>query len=288
MELSSFQLMDAQNAPDVAVLTNLSENHLDYHRDMDEYVAAKARIFAHRRCRIAVLNAADARTPALLATLRPELEVRLFGWGQDARLCVACHGGQIFVRGVPYLRCDELPIPGRHNVENVMAALAACYEHLSVTQARAAILSFSGVAHRLQRIAIKNGVHYYESSIDSTPTRTLASLQAMTHWHGRLHLLLGGYDKHLDYTPLAAPVAASAKAVYLFGATAQKIGAVLAAHPACPPLYYAKDLGDAIRHAAACAVTDDAVLLSPACASFDTFVNFEARGNYFSSIVSQL
>ncbi len=288
MELSSFQLLGISHSPDIAVLTNVSENHLDYHRGMEEYIAAKAQIFAHGRCRVAVLNADDAICRRLAASLDARVECRLFGWGEDNGLCVSCHDGQILVHGVPYLSCEELPLPGKHNVENVMAALAACYDLLTPTQARAAIRSFSGVAHRLQLIAEKRGVRYYDSSIDSTPTRTCAALEAMARDRGRIHLLLGGYDKHLSFAPLAEAVARAAKAVYLCGATAQKIGAALSARADCPPLYYEANLGGAILRAAQNARAGEAVLLSPACASFDAFDNFEARGEFFCRTVSLL
>ncbi len=291
-ELSSFQLMTLCRAPQVAVVTNLSPNHLDYHRDLDEYRLAKERIFTQKGCTCAVLNYDNLQTRDMADRLPSQVECRFFGFGDGSHLYVNCHDGSIFRQSTFLCRCDDLCVSGRHNIENFMAALCATGEEISAEMAQSVALQFHGVAHRMEFVAEKEGVRYLNSSIDSTPTRTKATLEALSCDAHRILLILGGYDKHLDFSPLCAPITAMAKAVVLQGATAQKIASVLQSDPAfCAshiPLFFANGLEHAVSVCKGHAQSGDIVLLSPACASFDAFEHFEARGKAFRNAVLAL
>ena len=270
VELSSFQLMDMTRSPDVAVITNITPNHLDWHRDMDEYIAAKRRILDFQSAKgVAMLNADNA----VAASLPVQGVRRDFGWSQ-------LQDGVI--NG--FLRSEDIFLPGRHNAENVMAAIAATADWVRPETAAAVAKTFRGVAHRNQYIHQAGGVLFYNDSIGSSPTRTIASLSAHTR---PVILICGGYDKNIPYEPLAKELH-RAKAVVLIGATAPKIRAAAQAEPNCPPLRDASDLSGAVAQAYALASPGDVVLLSPASASFDMFRNFEERGAMFEKYVLEL
>ncbi len=301
VELSSFQLMTVGNAPDVAVITNLSPNHLNWHRDMEEYVAAKAKILAG--CGRAVLNFDNDITRELGKAA--ECPVTYFSHepipDSALRSCDSAvyeREGEIVFRlygeeePFPILLTKEILLPGRHNVENYMAAIAAVRGYADPDSIAHIARTFGGVAHRLQRVHESGGVTYYNSSIDSSPSRTAAALSAMA---GRsLVLIAGGYDKNIPYAPLAEAVLAHGRihTVVLTGATADKIETALLEHPAFENagirLIKETDFETAVRAASAAARVGDAVLLSPASASFDAFKNFEERGECFSEIVRRM
>lgn len=291
-ELSSFQLMTLCRAPRVAVVTNLSPNHLDYHTDFEEYRASKERIFTQEGCECAVLNYDNLQTRDMASRLPSHVECRFFGFGEGTHLYVNCHDGKLFRRGTFLCRCDDLCVSGKHNIENFMAALCAAGDDITAQMAQSVAKNFHGVAHRLEWVATKNGVRYINSSIDSTPTRTKAALEALSADAHRILLILGGYDKHLDFSPLCAPIVAAAKGVVLQGATASKIAFALQNDPdfcaSAIPLFFAKDLEDAVLICKENAQSGDVVLLSPACASFDAFEHFEARGSAFRKAVHAL
>ena len=298
VELSSFQLMTVSRAPDVAVITNVSPNHLNWHTDMEEYVAAKAKILDG--CVRAVLNyeneitrrlAAEAACPVTLfahdpipdAALRPEDSAI---YERDGVIVFRTAGeGEEF----PILSVPDILLPGRHNVENYMAAIAAVRGYADPDDIAAVARTFCGVRHRLERVHETGGVAYYNSSIDSSPTRTSAALGAMAD--RSLVLICGGYDKNIPFEPLADAIFAHGhiRAVVLTGATAGKIEEALTAHPAFGDraftLLREPDFTDAVLAADGAAIPGDAVLLSPACASFDAFANFEKRGECFCEIV---
>lgn len=271
VELSSFQLMDMTHSPHVAVITNITPNHLDWHRDMDEYIAAKKRLLDFQGPEdFAVLNAENAVTAALPIKGKRTL----FGWNE-------LHGGKIG----GFLSPEDIFLPGRHNAENMMAAVAATSEWVRPETVTRVAASFKGVAHRNQFLREHRGVAFFNDSIGSSPTRTLATLSA----HKRpVVLICGGYDKNLSYEPLARELPHLTKAVVLMGATAPKIRAAAESVPGCPPLHSAESLEDAVQQAFALAEPGDVVLLSPASASFDMFKNFEERGKAFERIVEKL
>ena len=265
MELSSFQLMDFEAPVYVGLLTNLSPNHLNWHRDMKEYAAAKRRLLllSHRR--------------VLRQEVFGALEGVRFSANEDADYTVK--GGVLFGRGVPLCRENEVRLSGRHNIENLLAAAAAAEDVVTPGAVRLLAKNFTGAPHRLERVCVTRGVCFYNSSIDTTPTRTAVSLSALSGRHEKIFLLLGGREKGLSFEPLTDAVCQSGARPYLFGEAADAIGAALSAHG------IAYTVADTMERATQLAFADakagDAVLLSPACTSFDAYADFEARGEAF-------
>lgn len=332
-ELSSFQLQRAERSADVAVITNLSPNHLNWHTDMDEYVHAKTNIYRHGECKTLVTNSENAICAELakkliaqssasevsanrfFATLendglRTESEgscakTRVTLFSSDKRPesgndRIWLEGGIIYYEAegkTPFALFDEKEIllPGKHNRENYMAACAATvacgYSPETVKEAMANIAPvFGGVEHRLELVREKDGVRYYNSSIDSSPTRTAAALSTFKDKNSIL--ICGGSDKNIPFDPLAENLNLKAKAVVLTGEAGPKIDAALERCPltAASGLIIVRepDFDKAVYSACALAAEGDRVILSPACASFDAFPNFEVRGRHFKELVKKL
>lgn len=293
VELSSFQLMDMRHSPHRAAMTNLSENHLNWHVDMAEYGQAKTNIFRHASNEMLVTNgenkavrelAKACRAPVTLFTTRLEPSELPRHRGNTVYL----QNGQITLRregkDTPLLPIDEILLPGRHNVENYMTAIGLTDGLVSADAILTVARSFKGVAHRLELVRTVGGVTYYNSSIDSTPTRTEAALSALEH---PPIVICGGCDKHVSFLPLAKALKERAKAVVLTGETREKILAALREEGAELPVYVETDFRGAVERARSIAREGDTVLLSPACASFDAFRNFEERGETFRCIVNE-
>lgn len=288
LELSSFQLQTMTVSPQIAVLTNLTPNHLDYHRDLAEYAAAKAHICAHAPCRRVVYNGADAAVTALADGAPPDA-VRI-PFGTDG--AVSVRDGVIWAEGRAVLAVSDILLPGAHNLANYLAAIGATLPYVTPEAICHVARTFRGVPHRMETVAVANGVTYLNSSIDSTPSRTAATLAALADRRGHVVLLLGGYDKHIPYDAIAAPVADVAKAVVLTGDTAPRIlSALLSAkewRSRAVPIYYSAKFDAAVLRAASLAVAGDTVLLSPASASFDAFADFAARGARFAELALEI
>lgn len=299
VELSSFQLMTVGCAPDVAVITNITPNHLNWHTGMDEYTEAKARIM--NGCARAVLNYENGITRSLGE--HAPCPVTYFAYDKIPDCALRPEDSAVYVEDgtvvfrlagetetFPILALSDILLPGRHNVENYMAAIAAVRGYADPDTITEVARTFGGVAHRLQLVHEADGVSYYNSSIDSSPTRTAAALSAMKE--RSLVVILGGYDKNIPFAPLADALFAHGRirAAVLTGATADKIAEAIAAHPenGAFPILRESDFTAAVRLAARTAKEGDAVLLSPACASFDAFENFEKRGERFTEIVRAL
>jgi UDP-N-acetylmuramoylalanine--D-glutamate ligase len=290
-EASSFQLEDTTHfAPEAAVLVNLAPDHLDRHRTFESYVEAKLQVFARQQAGdIAVvpdqlLPVGDGgphgaeRLVAEALRASPATSVS-FGEreGSDLRLA----RGELRWRETRLMAADELRLRGRHNVENAMAAAAACLARGVEAQAvREGLRSFPGVAHRLEEVAARDGVSFVNDSKATNVTSTLVALEAYAG--APVHLILGGQGKGQDFTALAAGVRRGCRAVYLIGEDAQAIAAALAG--ADVPLHASGSLERAVQQAGRAAVAGDVVLLSPACASFDQFEDFEARGDRFREL----
>jgi UDP-N-acetylmuramoylalanine--D-glutamate ligase len=286
-EASSFQLEDSVAfAPECAVFLNLAPDHLDRHADLDAYLAAKLRIFANQgNDDVAVFNGDD---PALA-------DVDL---GGCARRVAFCHGagpdcevavaeGTIFYDGEPLLSIDDLGLLGEHNVANAMAAAAAALSMgIDREAVREGLRSFAGVPHRLEQVAEIGGVRFVN---DSKATNVASATVGLRAFEGGVHAILGGSEKGEPYAPLLDPVRERCAACYLTGASAGRIAEALApAIAAGVELHLCEDLEEAVRRAAAAARPGETVLLSPACASFDAFENFERRGERFRAIVEGL
>ena len=290
LELSSFQLMSMKKSPAVAVITNLSPNHLDWHRDFEEYVEAKCNLFKQQgKEDVLVLNY-DNLPSRELAEQAPG-QVRFF-----SRESLALPGGVWLKNGVlldngeAIMETGDIRIPGMHNVENYMAACAALRGIVPHEVMRRVAREFNGVEHRLELVRELDGVKYYNDSIASSPSRTLAGLKCFPA--DRIILIAGGYDKHIPFDELGKALPSGVKTVLLCGATADKIEAAIKEAPEYregrPELARFGNLDDTVAYARKIARPGDLVLLSPACASFDQFPNFAARGRYFKEIVNQL
>ena len=288
VELSSFQLMDMKKSPAVAVVTNVSPNHLDKHTDMEEYVTAKEAIFAYQSgSDLLVANYDNEYTRAFLQKAKG----RTLAFSDTAELPdgVYAKDGVVYYLGKPVLEEKDMILPGRHNVQNMMAAMGATMGLAKPENVREVAATFSGVEHRLEFVRERNGVSYYNSSIDSSPSRTVAALSC---FEKPVVLIAGGYDKHIPFEPMVEPVLAKVRHLILTGHTAEKIEQAVVSHPAYrpnqPEISRAENLARAVEIAAASAKPGEAVLLSPACASFDAFANFEERGRAFKEAVRRL
>ncbi len=292
VELSSFQLHTMNRSPEVSVITNVTPNHLDYHTDMDEYTNAKANVLKYQsEDSTAVLNYENPITRELAKKAKGRVVLFSSKTVPDCDNRVYEKDGMIFYNDEAIIVSSDIRIPGRHNVENYMAAIGALYGRVSTDSIRQVAREFSGVAHRCQLVRELRGVRYYNSSIDSSPTRTAA---ALSNFDRKVIVLCGGYDKNIPFEPLAEPLCNKSKAVILCGATKEKIKKALAeskcyknaAEP--PEIYETEDLGRSVELASEIAKEGDVVLLSPACASFDAFKNFEERGYFFVDKVNSL
>lgn len=307
LELSSFQLMRVSRSPFAVAITNLSQNHLDWHRDFEEYVSAKKNAIGKDTKRV-VLNADCDVTRAIaeeIATERPDIELFVFsskknsyaetvGTLTGAKAAFIKDGHIVLSDGEReenILTCSEVRLPGTHNLENYMTAICLCYGFAKSEIFASVAREFGGVEHRLEFVRQLDGVDYYNSSIDSSPSRTAAALSAL---QGRdITVICGGYDKNLDYTPLAESIARSTvSTVVLTGNTAEKIyNALLSCEGTAHGqvnIIRASDFENALVLARESARRGGCVLLSPASASFDRFNNFAERGRYFKKLVCEL
>lgn len=313
LELSSFQLHSMQCHPNVSVITNISPNHLDKHKDYEDYVSAKESVFlTQEEDDILVLNA-DDETSARFAVKAPSA-VRWFtmhtcdpalnevaSYRNDPALRSAQNG--VFVSEnriwrvvsgeVEYIMsCDEVFLPGEHNIKNFIAAFAATEGYVSNKICRQVAASFKGVEHRLETVRVFRDVTYINDSIGSSPSRTIAGLRAMKK---KPLIILGGYDKKIPFDSLGDEVCRLAKCAVITGDTSEKICAAVTGskyyEDACKRGFLVQiipDFDSAVAAASDLAEKGDIVLFSPACASFDHFKNFEERGNRFKSLVMEL
>ncbi|MBQ8410020.1 MAG: UDP-N-acetylmuramoyl-L-alanine--D-glutamate ligase [Clostridia bacterium] len=302
VELSSFQLQTMTLSPSRAVITNITPNHLNWHTDMDEYISAKCNICRHAPVSMLVANAENAVTREIAKN--SDLPVTYFSskassYGEIVPFfkenCNAIYekDGVIFFEGEgkreAVLTSKDILLPGRHNVENYMAAIALTRGLVSNDTVREVATSFGGVEHRLELVRTHRGVTYYNSSIDSSPTRTAAALSALPK---APVIICGGSDKNIPFDGLARDLCTRTKAVVLTGEAASKILTEIEKCPLYDParlvVKHIPEFKDAVLSASALAESGDAVLLSPACASFDRFRDFAERGNYFKEIVNGL
>ncbi|MBP3305187.1 MAG: UDP-N-acetylmuramoyl-L-alanine--D-glutamate ligase [Oscillospiraceae bacterium] len=284
VELSSFQLMDMRRGPHVAVVTNLAPNHLDVHKDMQEYVEAKKNIFRFQGEKdVLILNADNAITKNFSGIGAN----RFFSRQGKADICL--ENGVIFRHGEAVLDTKDILLPGVHNIENYMAAIGAVEGLVSDETIRHVAKTFGGVEHRIELVRVKDGVRYYNDSIASSPSRTIAGLRSFRE---KVILIAGGYDKHIPYDVLGPEICAHVKKLYLNGATAPLIRAAVEQcpdyRPGCPELVDCADFTAAVHAAAEGAHSGDIVLMSPASAAFDQFKNFMVRGEYFKKLIMEL
>ena len=293
VELSSFQLISMRQSPDVAVVTNLAPNHLDIHKDMQEYIESKKNIVLYQnKDNKAVLNYDNEITR--LFDLSCEGEVVFFsrqkkvrrGAYLDGDTIVYAEDGKLF----DVLDIREIKIPGMHNVENYMTAICAVWGDVSIESIRKVAREFGGVEHRAEFVREFDGVRYYNDSIASSPTRTASGTLSLYDF--KIILIAGGYDKHLDYTELGDKICDKVKVAILMGATADKIETAIRNSSKYmennPVIIRVADLAQAVEKARENAVSGDIVSMSPASASFDLYKDFDARGKHFKALVNAL
>jgi len=288
VELSSFQLMHMQQSPGTAVITNLTPNHLDVHKDMQEYVEAKENIYRYQKKENRVILNLDNEITASFA-LKANSHVLHFSRKERVDQGVWFANDTIYRGDQPLLKRSDIILPGLHNVENYMAAICAVDGLVSDEDIYTVARTFRGVEHRIELVRIWNGIRFYNDSIASSPTRTIAGLRAFDE---KVILIAGGYDKHLPFDELGAEIISHVKTLVLCGATAEKIkDAVLqneGYQAGFPVIYSTNTLSEAVKTAAGCAREGDIVTLSPACASFDQFKNFMVRGKAYKELVMSL
>ncbi|HIV47583.1 MAG TPA: UDP-N-acetylmuramoyl-L-alanine--D-glutamate ligase [Candidatus Acutalibacter stercorigallinarum] len=289
VELSSFQLISMRESPDVAVVTNLSPNHLDVHKDMQEYIDAKKNILLHQGALSrTVLNAGNEITAAFAPEVRGDCW--MFRRGAPVERGVWCDGKSVYVHGEKLLEVSQIKIPGWHNVENYMAAIAAVWGDVEPQTIRHVAETFAGVEHRAEFVRELGGVKYYNDSIATSPTRVISGMLSL--FPQKILMIAGGYDKHIPFEPLGPAVCEKVKTLILLGSTAQKIQDAVMAAPqyreGCPEILRVETMEEAVAAAAAHAQPGDIVSLSPACAAFDLYPNFEVRGRHFKEIVNKL
>jgi UDP-N-acetylmuramoylalanine--D-glutamate ligase len=288
LELSSFQLMTMDVSPEVAIVTNLTPNHLDVHKDMEEYIDAKKNILTFQdNNSLLVLNKENVITNAFGQEARGN--VVFFSSKQSLEGGASFQDGTLYLYGEEVCRKDDIIIKGMHNVENYLAAFLAVRGEVSVEVMRKVALTFTGVEHRNQLVREVEGVKYYNDSIGSSPTRTLATISV---FEKPVILIAGGYDKQIPFEPLAEEGYSKIKALVLLGVTKNKIKVafdkVMEEKSLHIPIYITASLEEAVNKSKEIAEEGDYVVLSPACASFDMFTNFEVRGNKFKEIVNKL
>ena len=291
LELSSFQLHSMHCAPDVAIITNISPNHLDVHKDMDEYIAAKENIYLHQHeGDIAIFNEDNDITRSL--SKKASARMRLFSRREEVADGAFLRGDTIVLRHdgceEAVMQISDIRLPGMHNVENYLAAVTALDGLVPYEVMRETARPFVGVEHRIEPVRTIRGVQWYNDSIASSPTRTIAGLNAFNE---KVILLAGGYDKHIPFAPLAPEVIKHVKLLILCGATADAIEKAVRECPGyhgSPEIVRCESLEDCVKTAYERAVRGDIVTLSPACAAFDQFANFMERGKAFKKLVMGL
>ena len=288
IELSSFQLTNMTQSPHTAIITNIAPNHLDWHTDMQEYVEAKRNLMAWQTpSDMVVLNADNAYTAAFAKEAKGEC--RLFSvrerihhgaWLSEDGMLMVTRNGQ----DTPILKACDIFLPGMHNIENYLAAMAAVIDKVSPVVMAQYAKTFGGVQHRCELVRVLNGVKWYNDSIGTSPSRTMAGLKAFDR---RVILIAGGYDKHIPYDPLGPVAAETVKEAILLGATAGAIETAIRTHSQLP-IHRVESMEQAVQTAFKLAQQGDIVFMSPASASFDLYLNFEERGDHFKRLVNAL
>ena len=292
LELSSFQLMNMKISPDVSVITNITPNHLNIHKDMEEYVESKKNIFKFQDENVLLIINYDneitrscmeeAKGKVIYFASKNKIQDGYYVDVEDSKIKLCENGLRKHV-----FDTSKMLLRGVHNFENASCAIAATKDFVTKEAYEKVLSEFKGVEHRLELVKeTTNRVKWYNDSVSSSPTRTIAGLNAFTFKN--IILIAGGYDKNLDYTVIGKPIVENCKAVVLLGQTADKIEEAVRLVNKDFPIYRCNSLEETIKTAENIAIKGDVVLFSPASASFDMFKNFEERGNLFKEIVNKL
>lgn len=295
VELSSFQLLSMRPAPAISLLTNITPNHLDVHKDFSEYIDAKKQIFLHQnafsRTVLGIDNVTTAHFPPLVRgelsafSLREEVPIFHGAYLKEDVLTLVQHGTEL-----PLFHKDKIRLPGVHNVANYLGAIAATSGMVSPASMEKVATTFGGVEHRIEFVRELDGVSWYNDSIASSPTRSIAGIRSFPE--KRLILIAGGYDKNIPYDPLAEEIVRHVDVLITMGATGPAIQKVVRSHPEYqqhpPHILEVSTMEEAVKQARQWSTPGDVVLLSPASASFDLYKNFEHRGHHFKKLVHHL
>lgn len=294
VELSSFQLISMRKSPEIAIVTNISPNHLDVHKDMVEYINAKKQILLHQNAfSKAVLNFDNPETQKMKDITRAKTvffsrlnKLKNGVWLDNSENIVMSDGKTDKI----IINTSEIKIPGYHNIENYMAAIAAVSDFVSPEKIKETANSFFGVEHRIEFVKKINGVTYYNDSIASTPNRTIKGVLSL--FDKKIILIAGGYDKNIPFDSLAEKIMDKVSSIILLGKTAEKIESEILKSKNYkennPKIIKVTSMQQAIETASNISSPGDIVALSPACASFDLYKDFEERGNHFKSLVKSM
>lgn len=293
VELSSFQLISMRKSPDTAVITNIAPNHLDVHGTMEEYIDSKKNLIAHQNAFSKTILNLDNETTNNLENI---VRGRLFKFSR--KLIPECgaflaNSGMLcyneYGKVTEIIHKDTIKIPGIHNVENYLAAITALWGEVSIEVIKDMAENFGGVEHRIEFVRELNGVKWYNDSIATSPTRVLAGLNSFSQ---KLIVIAGGYDKKIPFEPMAAAVNQKVKKLILMGVTAEKIEKAVTEYSEYNSdnlqIYHVSSMEEAVEKAKEISENGDVVTLSPACASFDMYPNFEARGIHYKNLVKEL
>lgn len=294
LELSSFQLHTMQKSPSVAVITNLSQNHLDFHKSYAEYKSAKENIFKYQtKNDMTILNYDNETTKDFSKLVKSNFV--FFSRLKKLDQGFYVNNGKIVysdgTKETEILNTDDIAIPGNHNIENYLAAIAATYPFTNIESINNVARTFNGVEHRLELVRELNGIKFYNSSIDSSPNRTTAALSTFNQ---RVILLAGGKNKNISYEDIGHAIAEKVKCLILIGPTGPLIEKSLRDEISKTDegrditIIYCDSYDELVKAAYKNAHAGDIILLSPASTSFDMFKNFEERGNTFKRIVNEL
>lgn len=283
LELSSFQLMDMDISPDISIITNIAENHLDIHSSFEEYIDAKKNIFKYQDNKGILVTNADNE---ITNKFKGNGETRYFSRSKQTNYFYT-DGTYIYYNGKKILNKNDIKLRGIHNLENIATALTAVIDLIDLDKSIEVIKNFNGVEHRLEFVREINNVKWYNDSVSSSPTRTIAGLYS---YDEKIVLIAGGYDKHLDYTNIAKPILDKVTKLILMGDTKEKIYNAVTTSVTNPniEIYKCNTLQEVVDKAKEVAIPGEIVLFSPASASFDMFKNFADRGNQFKDLVNKL
>lgn len=293
VELSSFQLISMRTSPDIAVVTNLAPNHLDIHKDMQEYIDSKKNIILHQNAfSKAIINTDNEITESFNSSIRGKAvkfstKKHLFNGAylDGTTICYSDYGKVTRIMDI-----KDIKIPGMHNVENYLAAISAVWGIVDIQTIINVAKTFGGVAHRAEFVREYKGVKYYNDSIASSPTRT--ALGTLSLYEDKIAIIAGGYDKHIPYEPLGPVINNKVKLLILLGDTAPKIEEAVKNADNYNEneitIINVNNMEEAVNTAANMTESGDIVSLSPASASFGLYKNFEERGNHFKTIVNNL
>lgn len=294
VELSSFQLISMRKSPDIAVVTNLAPNHLDIHKDMQEYIDAKKNIVLHQNgFGKAVLNLDNeisnsfeefTRGQTFKFSRRNKVDNGAY-MSENGDIIMSEYGKETVI-----MKASDIKIPGLHNIENYLAAICAVWGMASAETIKYVAVNFNGVEHRAELVRELDGVKYYNDAIGTSPTRTVKGTLSL--YDRKIILISGGYDKHIPYDEMGAVVPEKVKVLILFGATADKIETATKNAPTYkegnPVIIRVNSMEEAVQKARENAVSGDIVSMSPASASFDMYKNFAEKGLHFKRIVNEL